>query len=389
LNYCYSRWALQLTLLLSCILAACGADTKTTTQAKPPGGELSWTREANDTGRFLAGKPGLEGSPLKTSESSAAWQDHKIQLDGAWAKAENELFSGIRQFQSTELTSSPIVKRSVFYPFSGPDTLTPTMYFPDSPEYIMVGLEPAGTLPTVEQLQKKLSAQYLAATRATVADILGRSFFITRQMDAQFRGQVTDGLLVPILHLLVRSGHTIHGVAYVRIDEDGIIAKRDPEKPIEAKYPNKGIQIEFEKEGSGLIKKMFYFSLNLADEKLTSNVGFLKYVDRLQGVNSMLKATSYMTHHKNFSMIRNVLLQQSQLVLQDDSGLPYKSFTPNEWQVQLYGDYSKPYGSFSWLEQPDLRAAYDATKAKPLPMHIGYGYRRITSNLLLASKFGS
>jgi len=54
--------------------------------------------------------------------------------------------------------------------------------------------------------------------------------------------------------------------------------------------------------------------------------------------------------------------------------------------VQLYGDYIKPYGSFSWLEQPDLREAYKTAGAKPLPMHVGYGYRRITSNLLLATR---
>ena len=44
-----------------------------------------------------------------------------------------------------------------------------------------------------------------------MASELGRSsFFITRQMDHQFRGQVTDfGLLAPILQLLVRTGHTV------------------------------------------------------------------------------------------------------------------------------------------------------------------------------------
>jgi hypothetical protein len=29
-------------------------------------------------------------------------------------------------------------------------------------------------------------------------------------------------------------------------------------------------------------------------------------------------------------------------------------------KVQLYGDYRRPYGSFRWFEQPDLRKAYES-----------------------------
>ena len=62
-----------------------------------------------------------------------------------------------------------------------------------------------------------------------MASELGRSFFITRQMDRQFRGQVTDGLLAPILQLLVRSGHTVLGFRYVRLDDAGQVIDRAPD----------------------------------------------------------------------------------------------------------------------------------------------------------------
>jgi hypothetical protein len=98
----------------------------------------------------------------------------------------------------------------------------------------------------------------------------------------------------------------------------------------------------------------------------------------------MLKATSYMPHHAGFSVISEALLRGSDAVLQDDSGLPFSKFAADQWKVQLYGDYNQPYGSFRWMEQTDLRAAYKSTGPKPLPMHVGYGYKRITSNLQLA-----
>ena len=138
-------------------------------------------------------------------------------------RTENELLDGSRKFQLDELNGPAFQNRTVFYPFSGPDALTVTTYFPHNPTYVMVALEPAGTLPTVDQITKRDLSEYLGSLRQTTSDELGRSFFITRQMDKQFRGQVTDGLLVPILQLLVRTGHTVLGFRYIRLDDNGQI----------------------------------------------------------------------------------------------------------------------------------------------------------------------
>jgi len=119
---------------------------------------------------------------------------------------------------------------------------------------------------------------------------------------------------------------------------------------------------------------------------MRENTPFQLYLSRLTGTVSMLKATSYMPHNAGFSMIVDALLRNSDAILQDDSGLSYKKFATDQWKVQLYGDYNQPYGSFRWMEQSDLREAYKTTGPKPLPMHVGYGYKRITSNLQLAMR---
>src|ERR1017187_9485593 len=173
-------------------------------------------RYADDLGRFLAGLPSRTGSPFGELEKQPAWIKHRTELDRAWGKLEEAALPAMRAFQQQELSALPIIKAPVFYPFSGPDALMVTVFFPKNPTYVMVGLEPAGTLPTVKQLGRKNLDAYLSNVRATGASELSRSFFITRQMDRQFRGQVTDGLFLPILQLLVRSGHTVLGFRYVR-----------------------------------------------------------------------------------------------------------------------------------------------------------------------------
>jgi hypothetical protein len=342
-------------------------------------------RYADDVGRFLAGLPARSGSPLAKIQDNMAWAKHRDELDCAWTRMEDERLPAMRAFQKAEFGSNPAAASPVFYPFSGPDVLTVTVFFPQSPVYVMVGLEPAGTLPSPKELEKKNLEEYLAATRSSVASELDRSFFITRQMDRQFRGQVTDGLCLPILELLVRSGHTILGFRYVRLDDGGKIVERAPDYHAPGRIGNKGLEIEFRRDNDQFVHKLFYFSVNLSNSHLQENPAFLGFLSRLQGATTFLKATSYMVHEPGFSIIREHVLSESVAVLQDDSGVPYHFYLSPSWRVQLYGEYVQPYGSFRWLEQPDLRNAYLTQKPRPLPFRIGYGFKDVPSNLLFAT----
>lgn len=343
-------------------------------------------RYADDLGRFLAGLPARNGSPFAELEDHPAWIKHRRELDRAWSRIQNASLPAMQAFQKQELCAGRIAKSPVFYPFSGPDALMVTVFFPDSPTYVMVGLEPAGTLPPPRQLARKNLEPYLASIRATIASELSRSFFITRQMDRQFRGQVNDGLFLPILELLVRSNHTILGYRYVRLDDAGRIIERPAGYHAPGKIGNKGLEIDFRRDDDQSVHKLLYFSVNLSDQSLRGNQPFLAFLASLPGSASLLKATSYMIHKQEFSTVREFVLSKSVAVLQDDSGIPYHFFAAPPWTVQLYGSYVRPYGSFRWLQQADLLKAYQSTGPKPLNFRIGYGYGRVPSNLLFARK---
>jgi len=377
-----------LVVCLSTSLLSCSHPTQTVAAppAAPPdvfADSAPHSREANDAGRFLAGLPGTEGSAFTELEKQEAWSVHRRELDKAWSGIESKTLPAMQQFGAKELSAPAIVKSPVFYPFSGPDALMITVFFPQNSVYLMVALEPPGTLPVAKHFAHKDLGRQLASVRETLYDELHRSFFITRQMDRQFRGQVTDGLLPPILLLLVRSGHTIQGYRFVQIDHTGKIIQRGTGASTEV--GNKGVQVDFITDADGSAHKLYYFSTNLADDRLKKNAGFLAFLSGLKCVTTYFKATSYMTHKPEFSEIRDQVLAKSVAVLQDDSGIPYKYFDAQPWQVELFGDYERPYGSFRWLEQKDLRKAYIAN-AKPLNFQIGYGFRKMPSNLLFAKK---
>ena len=204
-------------------------------------------------------------------------------------------------------------------------------------------------------------------------------------MDKELRGQVTDGLMTPIIIELARTHNKILGHRYFRLDENGELVERENDPG--AAMKNKGVAIEFQREGEPGTHKLIYISLNLSDESLGPNQAYQKYVARFKPVVTFLKSTSYMPHADNFKIIRDAILDYSTAIVQDDTGVPYRFFTPDKWNVQLYGGYVRPIRVFSWRMQKDLKAAYDSAQGlKDLPFAMGYGSRSAKSNLQIARR---
>lgn len=372
--------------IVSAFLLSCHNSTPPATVASvdPFAKPAPRSREADDAGRFLAGLAGRPDSPFEHLEEDASWRVHQTELDTNWKEIEAAWIPQVRRFAESELSGSRLQASVVFYPFSGPDALTPTLLFPNSSTYVLIGLEPAGTLPLSGHFDRRSLPTRLERVRGSVYSKLHRSFFITREMDRQFRGQVSDGLLEPILHLLVRTNHTVLGYRYVRVDDAGRIVTRDARYRQPGHFRSNGVQIDFCSQAGKQVQKLYYFSVNLSDERLGENRPFLAFLATLNSVTTLLKATSYMPHRPDFGIICKQILENSSAILQDDSGLPYRVFAPAAWQITLFGSYSQPYGSFRWREQPDLKEAFRTSGPKPLSFRIGYGFSQVPSNLLLA-----
>lgn len=344
------------------------------------------TRDADDIGRFLAGLPGKEGSPYREYENSPAWMIHARRLDDLWSSFEKIRLPRMRDFQRRELAGPPISDALVFYPFGGPDVLTVYELFSARSEYVLASLEPPGTVPRFKKSHLEHLDRQLPLFGDTMQSLFTKSFFVTREMDRQLRGQVTDGLVPLLLVQLVRTGNTILRYGYTGLDENGRIVRRPGDKKRAAWGGNLGVAIEFQKEGGGPKRILHYISVNLDNKHLARNPQFLKYVAALDHPVTMLKATSYMVHKDEFSIIRDTLLSHSAAIVQDDSGVPFRMFDPDRWKIQLYGEYKQPFGSFKFLKQRDLEAAYHKTGVKPLDLRMGYGWRKAASNLLVARR---
>jgi hypothetical protein len=91
-------------------------------------------------------------------------------------------------------------------------------------------------------------------------------------------------------------------------------------------------------------------------------------------------------HNSYFSGIRRFLLDNSCVLVQDDSGIPCSFFTPEDWRVRFFGSYPGPIPLFKEYRQPQLAEYFRTTNPAPLDFGIGYRHRVGESILMIASR---
>ncbi|MGI8821342.1 MAG: hypothetical protein ACR2ID_10830 [Chthoniobacterales bacterium] len=314
----------------------------------------------NDTARLLAGLP-VEG-PLAPLTQSPAWQEYARAIDNAWGRKEHRQLQRIRAWMHENAGPYFHSTATMYYMFSGPDFVYAQTFFPDANTYILAGLEPVGQVPELTRWSPEQLAPDLAALRVSMSSILRFQYFITKEMRADLVRENIGGTL-PILYVfLARTGCTVLDVTRVS-------------------SPAEGVKITFRNFAHKQPQTLFYFKTDLSG----GGSAFLKWcAARGPGV-SLLKAASYLMHGEGFGGVRNFLLQNSRVIVQDDSGIPLRAF-PKNWRVQGFGRYVPHGDEFLKYNQPELAAmCVDNTD---LGFAFGYHWQQKRGLLMLATPDG-
>lgn len=353
-------------------------------------------RKFHDLARLLAGLPAEKGSVVAKYQETEAWQKYQKVADKIWEKILKEKRPAMLQWQQKYLQAPNAQEGLLFYPFSGPDFLHASTFFPSAQQIVMMGLEPIGSLPDMENISVHSPENYYKGLERSLYAVLKYSFFITKSMDVDFRGRIDkriDGTLPAIMIFMARTGHRILNYEKVAITRDGglEVAKTDKDKNIYY-----GTKLTFHKVGESKQKTLYFFGVNLSNSPylglggLKQRSDLSKYLKSLQPQATYLKSASYLMYGGGFSIIREIILQQSKFVLQDDSGMAFKNFTKdNAWDITLFGRYAGPIKLFRHHYQYDMKKAYEKDggySIKELPFGIGYQFVKGNSNLILAKK---
>jgi hypothetical protein len=331
---------------------------------------------ADDTARLLAGMQPSAASPLTAFTREGSWQRHAKLFDTAWANLEKRQLAKIRTWSAEHITQRQPV---VYYMFSGPDFLYADAFFPGASTYVLSGLEPVGSIPDVEGLSRGALAGDLGRLQHSLNSVLSFSFFITKKMKHELRGGRLSGTL-PILYVfLARSGKTIDDVSLVALDPDGTMR---PAADGKEGSKAQGAKIVFS-GADGKKQTLYYFSTDVSDGGFERS-GFQAFCAGLGRGDALLKSASYLMHSDSFSKVRDFVLDRSDAIVQDDSGIPVRHFKADMWQLYPFGNYLGPISIFPGRYQRQLQALYRKERAGSLDFGIGYRWRPRQSNLLLA-----
>jgi hypothetical protein len=246
----------------------------------------------------------------------------------------------------------------------------------------LFGLERIGTMPDPRTMKTEELEVYYNGMVRSAADLLRLSFFRTNWMKNDMKA---NGVVPVMCNFIVRRGHTISNIQGMMADSaTGLL------KPIgDLDSSHRIARIEFIDGQSGKLRQVTYFQGDISDAGLKKMPGVARFLENLPQMNTYMKAASYLCYHEEFFGVADLFVRKSQLVLQEDTGLPFRHFSNGAWDIQLYGVYAYPVSLFTdkrYRQNDELKLAYqkDSAKVKPLPFPLGYHALKRTDNLMRA-----
>lgn len=348
------HWIKIFTLLLFCTPVL--GEPVEVRRAIPVSGSSS--ADINELSRFIAGIQPPAGSALARLAATPEWYSFAATMNERWRDFDATRLQPIRTWRATAMTG--VQPATVFYPFSGPDFIYAETYFPGASRFILCGLEPVGDPPSMEKIQPV--AQTLAWVQSSFKTLLEAGYFVTKDMRVDLKMEGT----VPILCvMLARSGNRI-----VSVTRDAAHA-----------------EIHFERASDGRSGILYYFCVNLRDDGIGKGSGsFVNFIKQSHPGAAYLKAASYLMHESDFAAIRNLLLSECPVIVQDDSGIPLRYFEAAHWNLRLFGTYSPPLDIFKKYYQGDLADLYGRTTSAPLGFGTGYHWDPRSANLMIGTR---
>jgi len=371
--------------------------------------DIGGTVRVNSAARLLAGLAPSYPGHFDLAETQV-WREHSTAMRTAWTQVSANRVAAMSAWRDAAINAPCPAGKTLLYPFSGPDFFNAYWLFPNCENYVLFGLEHAGEVPDVEAVAERDMGRLLSDVRSAMSDLLDRNYFITENMSRQLRTAhlrgVTPLLIIPMamsdVEILRIVPHDLPRAVRARVQSAAAQQKSDASG--EARNELKtvptasrrapmrqlsGITIEFRKPGSTIVQRLHYFTLDATDNGLEHYPEFIGYLNSLAPTNTFLKAASYLLHGQEFRKLRTTLLNVSDFLVQDDTGLPYYTLQPRRWDVKLYGTYEVPIPPFERAFQPGLDKAYRAARPDPLPFEFGYNFsdkRDNRSNVLVGRR---
>ncbi len=315
--------------------------------------------ESDQVVDLIAGN--LMSQEMPSNLKDADWDSFTQTVKANWNIYNTSIGKPMLEWSAHEI---PGGQKKVFYPFSGPDFTTLFQLYPHANHFVMTAQQRGERLVNLSTLNPTAAKQTIEVLSSAWKSFGHDGFFVTEYLFKYIsQNKVKIGSTTLIASFAHLHGFSIQKIVPIEIDEQGILRELGDEQPWDS------VRFYMVKDNKSVI--LDYVRMDL------SNAGFKKspqhltfFVDAAKSP-ILLKAASHLPQHKDFTLVRDALLNNSPYIIQDETGLDYHPLS-STFNTVLYGSFVKAYKVFSTYNIELAKAYKDREDEKPLPFRVGY-----------------
>jgi hypothetical protein len=285
---------------------------------------------------------------------------------------------------------------AVVYPFGGGDLTSALATFPDASEITTISLEPAGDVRPIERLAPNKLERELAVHRAHLERLFKMAHSRTDNLEKESLAELPGELLFDLGALVVHGAEPI-SLRYFRLRADGtpayvtqgdIDAGAHRPRGLRSLFDNAELSFRSASDAGKPVQVLRHIAFNLDDEHLAADPSLLAYLNRNAKVAAMTKAASHLLWNNHFSNIRQWLLQHTDWMVSDSTGIPPRYTQPAGFTQDTYGKFAGPalYGLYDVRGAADFKRLFASEPARDLPFRYGYPDKEGHSHLIVTRR---
>jgi hypothetical protein len=378
--------------ITSCDKAGTGSkiDSTKIAQDKPKVEEkiIPIDQKATTLAAMISGLPVEDTTGFGNVAKMAVVKQQVDFLNKGWEGLDAKYLAPMRKWRDAEISDMNKEGNTLFYPFSGPDFLNAYNIFPNCDNFLMFGLEGVGHMPTdFGKKNEQYITAYMGDIRNALESVMSRNYFITSYMGSNLYRR-SQGVAPIISVFMARTGNKVISINKVFLDKDG----KPSLKPLDDKKENVevyGLAIQFINKDRKKPQTLYYFGTNVIDAQMKKKQNLVNFIRSFPNKVGYIKSASYILFDTNFLTIKNLVMEETSAVLQDDTGVRFKDYMDSgKWKVQLYGGYARPVIDFqSYTYQPELAAAFKKDSlVKKLGFPYGYHWKEVQKVSVLVAR---
>jgi len=247
----------------------------------------------------------------------------------AWGKYEKRIGTPLTAWSGREIGYPG--GSTVFYPFSGPDFLTVARMFPGAERYVLVAIQNARPPVQPDRMPPDLRQKFDTKLGMAWERFGALGFFRTEDLDDDQRDTTTRlGVTTILMAFAARMGYEVLAVEPLEFSPEK--GKWMPSR--EGKWRSVRLLLRKDERQTTLD----YIRLDLSNGGLQATREKEEWIRQMAHQPTLLKAASHLLQERHFSILRDALVQQAPIIVQDETGLDYADLR-KIGGVTLYGNF--------------------------------------------------